>query len=1016
MRALNLRKSAGAASARGITVAGGTGVLATITRLLGASSTLSLISGTNANLTLVNGNQISAASAISAGSSQTAVVREVLSAEKRAVEYPVVFTRPGAPGALSVLSLSAASLAENSTAGTVVGAILGRSAGSTLTLIDNAGGRFALIGADLVADAVASDFETGTSHAVTLRETLAGSPNSPRDTVLTVTVTNVAEQPALIDLALSASSLAENSTAGTVVGALIGKASGSTLTLTDTAGGRFAISGGDIVAGATPTNFEAATSHSITVRETLADSPNSPRDTVLTIAVANVFEQPSLGALSLSASTATVGTSASISIIGATAGSTIAGAVPDGMVLNSSLRTISGTPTTAGNFNFTLAETLADSANSGRVSAVSMAISEAPAPAPTGTGFIQLEAQSNGGTLGNMVDQLGAGDVGLFPALRIYDNTADEAAPLPTVAFSLVDYVLARAGETFGGKAGPWGERTVIGDGSPVGPTVGLAIDHRAGTVFSGRSLQMFKASSPGKKVSYFQSPGNVAGYDAADADRTAGFKWRAYALRQLRADLAASGAVHRQAFIWWQGEANTNPGRDAANLNHVSITSYASEFAKVYADHVAMTGPQPPWFLVQLLPVWNSTLAARDPYQDAVSAQLKSLCRWTVNMVGGAFSSITDNANGGHANRYFVQHDYTSKLEIQSSDPHVTAVQQKEIGRAISAALRSIHGGDGWTTAYPLATVLPLLSGVTVTASNLTLTVAGSYSDPGTIFVATVPANASAPTKAQIVAGTGGGITGAGSFAATSTTAGTAFSFTANVPAGTQDVYVCLRLATGEISEPVLIEDVVTVTPPLTFDPLFNTTGIAYSNGNRTATRTDTTGNRAVRSTVTTDSDADLYYAEIVVGQAVVWAGLFDSTVTTAGVGATAGVNRVGWNGANATGWNGTTGGTNVAMGSALAAGDVVQIAYRRSTRRAWIRKNGAALWNNTANADPRMNAGGVVDNIGNGGIDAGGMVGEAYLGVTLNTTAASTATVRMAAADWALAPAWASAANEWG
>ena len=199
----------------------------------------------------------------------------------------------------------------------------------------------------------------------------------------------------------------------------------------------------------------------------------------------------------------------------------------------------------------------------------------------------------------------------------------------------------------------------------------------------------------------------------------------------------------------------------------------------------------------------------------------------------------------------------------------------------------------------------------------------------------------------------------------------------------------------------------------PATWDTVFNSTNISYTNSNKTATRTDTTGNRAVRSAGPTNgTNNGLYYAEITVGQGVVWCGLFDSTVSTAGVGGTTGVNRVGWNGANATYYDGVSAGTNTAMGSTLAASDIVQIAYNRATKKIWIRKNGAGNWNNTVGADP---------NTGTSGFDASGMSGEAYLGVTLNTTASSTTTMRAASTDWTLTatgtnPAtWATSANQW-
>lgn len=52
-------------------------------------------------------------------------------------------------------------------------------------------------GANLVAGSVATDYEAASSHAITLRETLAGAANSPRDSVLTLAVTDVAEAPTL---------------------------------------------------------------------------------------------------------------------------------------------------------------------------------------------------------------------------------------------------------------------------------------------------------------------------------------------------------------------------------------------------------------------------------------------------------------------------------------------------------------------------------------------------------------------------------------------------------------------------------------------------------------------------------------------------------------------------------------------------------------------------------------------------------------------------------------------------
>jgi hypothetical protein len=93
---------------------------------------------------------------------------------------------------LVALTLDDSSIAEDAAIGTAVGALVGRSTGSTLALIDTAGGLFALDGLNIEVDG-ALDFETATSHNITVRETLASASNSPRDSVIAITVTDVEE-------------------------------------------------------------------------------------------------------------------------------------------------------------------------------------------------------------------------------------------------------------------------------------------------------------------------------------------------------------------------------------------------------------------------------------------------------------------------------------------------------------------------------------------------------------------------------------------------------------------------------------------------------------------------------------------------------------------------------------------------------------------------------------------------------------------------------------------------------
>ena len=113
-----------------------------------------------------------------------------------------------------------------------------RPAGSSLSLTDDAGGRFAISGTNLVTAAIPTDYETSTLHAITIRETHPDA--APRDTALAVTVTNVVEIGELGPFTLSANTILEGSAAGTMVGGILGQTSGSTLELFDDAGDRFA--------------------------------------------------------------------------------------------------------------------------------------------------------------------------------------------------------------------------------------------------------------------------------------------------------------------------------------------------------------------------------------------------------------------------------------------------------------------------------------------------------------------------------------------------------------------------------------------------------------------------------------------------------------------------------------------------------------------------------------------------------------------------------------------------------
>jgi hypothetical protein len=187
-------------------------------------------------------------------------------------------------GGTPTILLSGGTVLESATSGTVVG-ILSVANGTgpyTFTITADPDNKFDIVNDDELQTNATLNYEVATSHSVTI-EAADGSP-IPNPRTFVIPVINVLEVT-LSALTLNNDDIEEGSAPGTVVGALQSVTSGSTLSLTDDAGGRFALSGGNVVAGLVATNYATATSHNITVRETHPDGSNSPRDTVIEITV-----------------------------------------------------------------------------------------------------------------------------------------------------------------------------------------------------------------------------------------------------------------------------------------------------------------------------------------------------------------------------------------------------------------------------------------------------------------------------------------------------------------------------------------------------------------------------------------------------------------------------------------------------------------------------------------------------------------------------------------------------------
>ncbi|MDA1013301.1 MAG: cadherin domain-containing protein, partial [Planctomycetota bacterium] len=170
--------------------------------------------------------------------------------------------------------------------------------GIAYSLFDNAGGRFTIDGTTgivTVADDTLLDREAAAAHDITVRATSADG--SIADTTFTINLIDVDEFDVTppTDVDGTANAVDENAANGTVVGITAFSAdadattNGITYSMFDDAGGRFAIdanSGAISVAGAI--DFEAATSHSVTVQATSIDGSTATR--AFSIAVRDVDE------------------------------------------------------------------------------------------------------------------------------------------------------------------------------------------------------------------------------------------------------------------------------------------------------------------------------------------------------------------------------------------------------------------------------------------------------------------------------------------------------------------------------------------------------------------------------------------------------------------------------------------------------------------------------------------------------------------------------------------------------
>jgi hypothetical protein len=196
------------------------------------------------------------------------------------------------------IALANSSVQENSNSGTLVGTLSTTDPDAvdtfTYTLLDSAGGRFRIAGAQVLVDhGTLLDFEGAASHTIRVRTTDQAGARYDQD--FAIAITDINEEPT--QLTISASSMPENASSGTLVGVLSttdpDAGDAFTYTLADSDGGRFKLVGEQLlVDDGTLLDFEGAASHTIRVRTTDQRGGGLSYEQDLLITITNVNEAP----------------------------------------------------------------------------------------------------------------------------------------------------------------------------------------------------------------------------------------------------------------------------------------------------------------------------------------------------------------------------------------------------------------------------------------------------------------------------------------------------------------------------------------------------------------------------------------------------------------------------------------------------------------------------------------------------------------------------------------------------
>ena len=345
--------------------------------------------------------------------------------------------------------------------------------------------------------------------------------------------------------------------------------------------GKFAISGSNLNLADT-LDFESATSHQVTIE---ADNGvDTPVARLVTITVTNAFEEPDLGALTLSGP---FEQGATVEIVGATEGSVITGlTLPTGWTLDGAAREITiaaGAP--IGAQSWALLETLADSSNSPRTTNGSSTVTAANAARPMIVVMVAGQSNPQGTAAAGAQDQNVSG---------VFQYVSNPAEGNPnTISSNIVPLHHPRASGTSPANIGLgdyWARRIFASDIVPAGYDL-LIVPYARGSTGMITGGEEWKPTDPLGELAQG-------------------------AINQCTAAVNAAQAIHPDSrfvgFLWGQGENETNNGggRDAYMAAFLQLRDLIRAQVPTASACWAM--------IASMVPEWVKTSPAPLPIQQA--------------------------------------------------------------------------------------------------------------------------------------------------------------------------------------------------------------------------------------------------------------------------------------------------------------------------------------------------------------------------------------------------------------